>query len=214
MNKMAEEVNDLLQDRESLELSELTSLYELPGEFVQQIIKPRMGTIIKGNFDGKIMYTHNYVNRQRSHLIGVLEASIKPIRFSQIVKEFNLDVDLIFELFDELVASGQVKGGLFGGRQVMSAVFVPAIFTKAQQQYVSSFFKQNGYIEYSSLKKIGISEPDSYVKSQLTGQEIKYLSSSCFGSFFLDQIEQEIDDVLNRNELCDISVGFNEYSYH
>jgi hypothetical protein len=37
MNKMAEEVNELLHDRESLELSELTSLYELPGDFIQQV---------------------------------------------------------------------------------------------------------------------------------------------------------------------------------
>jgi hypothetical protein len=37
MNKMAEEVNELLHDRESLELSELTTLYELPGEFIQEV---------------------------------------------------------------------------------------------------------------------------------------------------------------------------------
>jgi hypothetical protein len=105
-----------------------------------------MGTIIKGDFDGKILYTHSYVNTQKSLLAGVLEASIKPVRFSQIVKDFNLDAGLIFELFDDLVANGQIKGSLFGGRQVMSAVFVPSIFTKAQQQYAMSFFKQNGYI--------------------------------------------------------------------
>jgi len=28
----------------------------------------------------------------------------------------------------------------------MSAVFVPDIYTQAQQKYVESFFKQNGYI--------------------------------------------------------------------
>jgi hypothetical protein len=105
-----------------------------------------MGTIINGNFDGKILYTHSYVNTQKSLLAGVLEASIKPIRFSQIVKDFNLDTGLIFELFDDLIANNLIKGSLFGGRQVTSTVFVPSIFTKAQQQYVMSFYKQNGYI--------------------------------------------------------------------
>lgn len=105
-----------------------------------------MGTLIKGNFDGKILYTHNYVNSQRSNLAGVLEACIKPVRLSQLVKDYNIDSGLIIELFDELVANGTVKGSLFGSRQVMSAVFVPFIFTKAQQQYVASFFKQNGYL--------------------------------------------------------------------
>ena len=42
--------------------------------------------------------------------------------------------------------TGQIKGQLFGGRQEMSAVFVPEIYTKAQRKYVESFFKQNGYI--------------------------------------------------------------------
>ena len=28
----------------------------------------------------------------------------------------------------------------------MSAVFVPNIYTKAQEQYVIAFFKQNGYV--------------------------------------------------------------------
>lgn len=38
MNKMAEDISELLQDRESIELSELISMYELPGEFMQEVI--------------------------------------------------------------------------------------------------------------------------------------------------------------------------------
>lgn len=50
------------------------------------------------------------------------------------------------DIFDELLSSGQIKGTLYGGKQEQSAVFVPEIYTKAQKQYVESFFKQNGYI--------------------------------------------------------------------
>ena len=62
---------------------------------------PRIGSIIKGNFDGKIIYTFEYVNRQKAILVGALEACIKPVRFSQIIKEHNLDAGMIF---GELVA--------------------------------------------------------------------------------------------------------------
>jgi hypothetical protein len=56
-----------------------------------------MGTLIKGSFDGKLLYTHNYVNNQKALLTGVLEACIKPIRFSQIVKEYDsIDTGMIF----------------------------------------------------------------------------------------------------------------------
>jgi hypothetical protein len=61
-----------------------------------KVITPRIGTIIKGNFDGSILYTHDYVNNQKVKLLGVLEASIKPIRFSQFIKEYALDGGMIF----------------------------------------------------------------------------------------------------------------------
>ena len=61
-----------------------------------KVITPRIGTIIKGNFDGNILYTHDYVNTQKAKLLGVLEASIKPIRFSQFIKEYGLDSGMIF----------------------------------------------------------------------------------------------------------------------
>lgn len=60
------------------------------------MIKPRVGTIIKGSYDGNMLYTHDYVNLQKARLSGVLEACIKPIRFSQIIKEYNLDAGIIF----------------------------------------------------------------------------------------------------------------------
>ena len=96
MNKISEEINELLQEKGSVSIAELTNSYELPGEFIQQVIKPRVGTIIKGNFDGNILYTHYYVNIQKAMLAGILEAAIKPIRFSQFIKEYALDIGMIF----------------------------------------------------------------------------------------------------------------------
>jgi Ca2+-binding EF-hand superfamily protein len=119
----------------------------------------------------------------------------------------------ILEIYDDLIKSEQIKGQVVGGRQSLSAVFVPEFFTKAQRQYVEAFLRQNGYIDYSSLKKIGITEPDSYVKALFnstpattTTQDIEYFTSSCFMRYFLDQIEQDIDENLNRTGICDLSV--------
>ena len=55
------------------------------------------------------------------------------------------------------------------------------------------------------MKKIGITEPDVYVKSTFQDQTIKYMTSSCFASYFFDQIEGEIEEGLNRNGFCDLS---------
>lgn len=37
MNKMAEEINETLQERESISVAELTNIYELPTDFIQQV---------------------------------------------------------------------------------------------------------------------------------------------------------------------------------
>lgn len=110
-----------------------------------------MESIIKGNYDGKIIYTHEYVNRQRALLSGALEATLKPIRISLLIKEFNLNVGMLFDLFDELMASKQIRGTLAGGKQETSAIFIPEFYAKAQRQYIDSYFKQNGFIGSSSI---------------------------------------------------------------
>ncbi|RNA34867.1 E3 UFM1- ligase 1 [Brachionus plicatilis] len=204
MNKISEEINELLKEKGSVSVAELTNVYSLPADFLNQIVKPRVGTIIKGNFDGSILFTHNYVNHQKSLLAGVLEASIKPVRLSQLTKEFNLDQSMIFEIFDEILLSGQIKGTLFGSRQIASAVYVPEFFTKAQDQYIKAFFKQNGYIDFLTLKKIGITEPENYVKTIFDSKEVNFLSTSCLANFFLQNLEQEIEEYLNKNGLCEI----------
>ena len=38
MNKTSEEINEILQERGSVSVSELTNLYELPTDLIQQVI--------------------------------------------------------------------------------------------------------------------------------------------------------------------------------
>lgn len=205
MNKIAEEINEILQEKSRITISELTNLYELPTAFMIEILTPRIGSIIKGNFDGEIFYTLNFIMKQKALLTGALEACIKPIRIEKLVKEYNLEARIVFETYDALIASEQIKGTLFGGKQAMSAVFVPAIYNKAQEQYVKAFFNQNGYVEYTSLKKIGITEPNDYVRKLFAYKSIDYLSSSCFADYYLHQMREEIEDMLNREGYSDLS---------
>ena len=37
MNKVAEEINEMLQEKSKVTISELTNLYELPSEFLNQV---------------------------------------------------------------------------------------------------------------------------------------------------------------------------------
>ena len=61
------------------------------------------------------------------------------------------------------------------------------------------------FLDFSTLKKIGITEPESYLKSMLTNQDIKFFSSSCFSSFFIDRTEQEVEEQLKVAGYCDLA---------
>jgi hypothetical protein len=44
-----------------------------------------------------------------------------------------------------LVNTGRLAGSISGGRQE-KALYVPDIYTKSQNDWVDSFYKQNGYL--------------------------------------------------------------------
>lgn len=96
MNKIAQEINEMLQERSRITIAELTTVYDLPRDFLLEVLTPRVGSIINGNFDGDNFYTLNFVNSQRALLAGALEACIKPIRIGQLVKEYNLETAMVF----------------------------------------------------------------------------------------------------------------------
>ncbi len=48
-------------------------------------------------------------------------------------------------VLEELVNSGRLKGSVVGGRQD-KAIYIPDIYSKAQNTWVESFLKQNGYL--------------------------------------------------------------------
>ena len=71
-------------------------------------------------------------------------------------------------------------------------------------------FKILYFLEYSNLKKIGITEPDTYVKNLFANQEIEYLSSSCFADYYIHQIGDDIENTINQEGYCDLSVLVNK----
>ena len=48
-------------------------------------------------------------------------------------------------ILDALIHDGELAGSLTGGRQE-KAIYIPTIYTKAQDDWVDSSFKQNGYL--------------------------------------------------------------------
>ena len=64
---------------------------------------------------------------------------------------------------------------------------------------MESFYASNGYLEYEAVSRVGISDPQTYIKKKY-GQEVVYLGSCCVGQSLVEQIQAAVDDALGSGE--------------
>lgn len=62
---------------------------------------------------------------------------------------------LFTAILEDLIKQGRIKGSISGGHQDKS-VFYPDIYTRSQNQWVDSFYAQNGYLGKSKFKFVNV----------------------------------------------------------
>lgn len=77
---IAEEANIRLQDTGFITIGELTKQYDLPAEFIENVVKERMGTFIKGvpdPNDPQTIFTESYIAQYKAKISGVLSGKFQ-----------------------------------------------------------------------------------------------------------------------------------------
>lgn len=69
---------------------------------------------------------------------------------------------------------------------------------------MNSFYKQNGYLEYDALTRLGISDYKSYIKKQLANEEILLLNSCVVSKNILERAEADIDESISSKSYVDL----------
>jgi E3 UFM1-protein ligase 1 len=87
----------------------------------------------------------------------------------------------------------------------IGAQYIPHIYTKTQTDWVQNFFKQNGYVEYDAVAKLGVSDPKSFIQKQLVGEKLQALQKCTIGQRLIDQVESALEECLCTNSYLDIS---------
>ncbi|KAG8444751.1 hypothetical protein GDO86_009792 [Hymenochirus boettgeri] len=206
LDQIAEEVNDKLQEAGQVTISELCKTYDLPGDFLIESLKLRLGKIIQGKIDesnGGVIYTEAFVSRHRARIRGLFTAITRPVPVITLISQFGFQEHLLYSLLEELVNCGRLKGTVVGGRQD-KAVFVPDIYARTQSNWIDSFFKQNGYLEFDSLARLGIPDPVGYIKKRYKSTQILYLKSVCIGQGIVDHVEASVEEAISSGSWLDI----------
>lgn len=202
LEKIAREINEKLQLQGQVTVGDLILQYDLPADLLQHgIMEKNLGKIINGNqdpYDPRIFYTAEYIMRMKAKIRGALMGLLKPTPVSLIISHCNIGERLFMYLFDKLNAPGVLTGRQAG------AQYVPSCYTKSQNEWVLSFYKQNNYLEYDALTRLGISDPKGYVRRVLANEEMTFLSTCVIGAQIKQQLETALEECISSKSYLDV----------
>ncbi|XP_043593516.1 E3 UFM1-protein ligase 1 homolog [Bombus pyrosoma] len=207
INKIAEEINDRLIQHGIINVSELTIHYDLPADFLQSVIEKELGRNIYGKQDpqdSKVFYTESFIARNKAKIRGALCAITKPTPLSAILGQCSVSERIFFSILDNLQEMKQIPG-VVAGKQGTNSLYIPTIYSKSQNEWLNNFYKQNGYLEYDALTRLGISDPPNFVKRHFPNEDLVFLDSVAVGANIRDQIDSNIEEAITTGSFVDIS---------
>uniref|UniRef100_A0A8C7P1N2 E3 UFM1-protein ligase 1 n=1 Tax=Oncorhynchus mykiss TaxID=8022 RepID=A0A8C7P1N2_ONCMY len=206
LNRVSEEVNDKLQEAGLVNIPELCKNYDLPGDFLTEELSKRLGKVIQGQMDEYnrgVLFTPAFVSRHRARIRGLFSAVTRPTPVSNVIAVYGFQEHLLYSVLEELVNTGRLKGTVVGGRQD-KAVYIPDIYSKTQNTWVDSFLKQNGYLEFDALIRLGIPDPVSYIKKRFKSSKLLFLRAACVGQALVEQVEASVEEAVNSATWTDV----------
>jgi len=197
LDSLAASIASSLAERGSIFISEISSSYDLPLdflkiEFTEWIDKEK----IKGKMHGEIIYNDSHIRRQKYRIRGFIMGTTRPIAISQSASDLRIEERLFSTLLDELIKNNEVK------IKLQSDLIIPECFEHAQKSIVLSFFSQNHYIEYSKLNKIMIRKHKEYLN--LLNLEGIHLSTVFVNNVLISQIDSFISDTLSSDQVFNL----------
>ncbi|XP_003700994.2 UFM1 specific ligase 1 [Megachile rotundata] len=207
MDRIAEEINDKLMQHGCINVTELTIHYDLPAEFLQSLIEKELGKTIFGKQDTqdiKVFYTESFIARNKAKVRGALSAITKPTPLSAILGQCSVSERIFFSILDSLQEMKQIPG-IIAGKQGTNSLYIPTIYSKSQNEWVDNFYKQNGYLEYDALTRLGISDPPNFIKRHFPNENMIFLDSVAIGTNIMDQVDANIEEAVATGSFIDIS---------
>lgn len=203
ITRIAGEINEKLSQQGQINISELTIHYDLPADFLQQqVVEKHLGKIIHGKQDKSdpwVYFTESFIARSKARIKGALAGLTKPTPVATILSHIdNMNEKLFFSLFDQTAQYGVLTSRMAG------AQYIPNIYSRSQSEWVNNFYKQNGYLEFDSLSRLGISDYKSYIKKQFANDDLIFLNSCSVSKSFLDRVQADVDECISSKSYIDL----------
>ncbi|KAF9585025.1 E3 UFM1-protein ligase 1 [Lunasporangiospora selenospora] len=165
LDQMTEQLNKELREKGFLITTELCRKYKLGIDFMRQFLKERIGFTIDGRWDTvdrNLVYAPWFMEQEKSALYQKLSGLEEYVSTNYTQRPTALSV--LRSRLCELLSKEKDLPGMFKGTGEQG-VFVPSPYEQQQTEWIETFFKDNGFIEYDLLRKRGITDPKAYVNT-------------------------------------------------
>lgn len=204
LQKLATEINEKLAQDGEISVSDLTIQFDLPSEFLlSHVMEKYIGKLIRGRQDStdpRIFFTPGYISRCKAKIRGALIGLTHPTTVQHIIQSIGIQERVFFNIFNEVNAAGV----LTARQQAARAQYIPSTYTKNQRDWVESFYRQNAYLEYDAVSRLGVSDPKAFIKRTIDTESVTFLSKCCIGKSMLDQIESALDECISTASYLDV----------
>ncbi|VDL19383.1 unnamed protein product [Hymenolepis diminuta] len=162
IRRIAEEIRDRLEFRGVMTVTDFARSYNLTPQFLLSIINDYNGTLFQIQQDGDRLCTQVFISNQKAKVYGYLSAVVTPISVADCAAKLDIPQKVFTVIIESLISGGKIKGSLIAGKNV----FIPTCYQRSQDKYIDDFLKQNGYIEWTIVQRIGIPDPSSYLRQR------------------------------------------------
>ncbi|TMW48432.1 hypothetical protein DOY81_006477 [Sarcophaga bullata] len=177
---IAQEINEKLSQKGEISVNDLTEQFDLPSDFLQtDVLEKHLGKIIKGRQDPsnpKVFFTQAYLQRCKAKIRGALAALTRPTNVSVILQQTNIQQKIFHTLVDEISPAGHITS------KQANAQYVPNIYAKMQSDWVNNFYRQNGFLEYDAINKLGITNAKQFINKQFPDEDLLFLKRCAVSS--------------------------------
>lgn len=202
IQRVAAEINEKLHLAGELSVTQLTEQYDLPADFIQQkIIDKNLGSIIIGkrdSSDSKVLFTLSFISRCKAKVRGALTGITRPVSVASICAQCKLKEKLFHTLFDELKIDGTVTSRMTG------AQYIPGVYKKMQNEFVSTRFRQNGYVQHDAVAQFGVGDAKGFIRRHLPNEDLIELVKCTIGRQLLSQLEGAFEECLATGSYLDV----------
>ncbi|CAO3571320.1 unnamed protein product [Mortierella alpina] len=166
LEKMALQLKDELNERGYLTVADMCRKHKFGIDFMRQFLRDRVGSDIPGQWDSVdrgLVIAPWFLEQEMSKMLKSLEQLQEPTSLQTLRSKRVVQDQLFSGLCDMLLKDSRLPGAFKGtGDQGM---FVPRPYEQQQTEWVETFFRNNGFIEFDAMKKRGVSDPKAYISA-------------------------------------------------